>query len=229
MLDRLYLNGDNFTDIPDMSGMTWGTDAKVRVQDNFLTFEDLEQNVMITADTNVAEFNYSPQAKVGMETTYDLAPGDTLALSVEVGGSANIYTWIKGVDEIVGDSSAYQVDSVSAEDAGDYMALVQNPLVPGLDIFSEVIHVVIDGSTGIDEQYFGNIHVLGNPVGSDLRIEAEQTIDRIHLYNVSGQEVLQEKVKSNLVSIPVGHLTPGMYFVTLQSGQKLHTIKVLKR
>ena len=66
--DRLYLNGNNIADLPDMSGMTWGDGAKIRVQDNHLTFEDLEENVNIPTDTLVAEFKYSPQAKVGDAT-----------------------------------------------------------------------------------------------------------------------------------------------------------------
>ena len=227
-LDRLYINGDNFTEIPDMSGMTWGSGAKIRLHENFLTFEDLEPNVVIEADTNVAELRYSPQANVGMETSLDLAPGDTLSLAVEVGGSANIYSWIKGADEVVGEEASYQVDSVGADDAGDYMLLVQSSLVPGLDIFSELYTVTIGGATGIDEQYFGDIRVLGNPVGDDLRIEADEMIERINIYNVGGQEIHQELVQSKYISIPVGHFSPGIYFVTLRAGQKYRTIKISK-
>ena len=55
-LTRLYLNGNNLTPIPDMSDMEWGDEAKIRVHDNYLTFENLEPNVIITTDTLVEEF-----------------------------------------------------------------------------------------------------------------------------------------------------------------------------
>lgn len=139
-LTRLYLNGNLLTSLPDMSEMTWGDGAKIRVQDNKLTFEDLEPNMAVASDMFVAEFNYSPQANVGMPAAIDLMMGETLNLSVDVGGSANIYTWITGEDTVIegATETTYQKEGVTVEDALSYKALIQSNLVPGLDIFSEV-------------------------------------------------------------------------------------------
>lgn len=228
-LDRLYFNGNNLVDVPDMSGMTWGDGAKIRLQDNALTFEDLESNVAIANDSAVAELNFSPQAKVGMASVLDLATGDTLSLSIAVGGSANQYSWIKDSAQVGGDM-LYEVTSVTVSDVGDYYLLVQSPLVLGLDITSETYQVNVDGITGIEDlSYFGDIKVLGNPVASNLRIEAAQIIEQVKILDLTGKQVSLETVRNRSIDVPVGQLTPGIYFVVLRSGNFAHTLKVVKR
>ncbi|MEM7657379.1 MAG: T9SS type A sorting domain-containing protein [Bacteroidota bacterium] len=228
-LDRLYFNGNNLEDLPDLSGMQWGDDAKIRVQDNHLTFEDLESNVVIGSDSAVAEFNYSPQANVGMATTYDLATGDSLMLSIPVGGTSNMYTWIKDGTP-VGSDMLYEVNGVSVADVGFYQLLVQNANVPGLDIFSETQQVNVDGTTSIDElSYFGDIRVLGNPVNTNLRIEAEQLIEEVHILDLSGKQITGESVRNYRIDLPVAHLAPGIYYVVLRSGDEVHNLKVVKQ
>ena len=229
-LERLYVNGDNLTSLPDMSGMVWGPGAKIRFHNNMLTFEDLEPQMVITEDTLVEELRYSPQANVGMASTQDLEIGDTLVLSVEVGGSANQYTWIKGVDEVVGNEMIYGSDSVTVEHAGSYQLLVQNALVPGLDIFSEIFEVTIGGITSVlDPAYFGDIKVFGNPVENNLRIQTDKNIDEVLMFNPVGQQVHRETIRSNSLDIYMTDLRPGMYLVVLRSGAKLHTLKVIKK
>ena len=100
-----------------------------------MTFEDLEANVVIGSAPNVEEFRYSPQAAVGVETYHYPEAGSTVALDAGVGGSANIYTWIRGTDEFVGDASTFTIDAFdAATNSGRYFAVVQSELVPGLDI-----------------------------------------------------------------------------------------------
>ena len=228
-LDRLYLNGNNITDLPDMSGMIWGAGAKVRVQNNHLTFEDLESNVAIAADTLVAEFNYSPQASIGEATTVEVVTGDTVTMEIAVGGSANIYTWIKGEEDIISDLPVYTIESVTADHAGRYRLLVQSELVPGLDIISEPYQLFVDGVTSIrDLNYFGEINLLGNPVQNTLRVEADRSIERVLIHSMSGQQITNQVVNNDQISVPVAQLTPGLYLVTLQSEGQFYTLKMVK-
>ncbi|MEM6380300.1 MAG: hypothetical protein AAF705_19075, partial [Bacteroidota bacterium] len=134
-LDRLYFNGNDLSDLPDLSAITWKSGAKVRFQDNALTFEDLEPMVGFLTDANVAEFRFSPQADVGTETYTYVDAGSPVMLDAGVGGTANVYTWIKGADEFVGDESTLSIAAFDpATNSGKYTAIVQNTLLPGLDI-----------------------------------------------------------------------------------------------
>ena len=228
-LDRLYLNGNNLTALPDMASMTWGSGAKVRVQDNHLTFEDLEGNVAVAADTLVAEFRYSPQGNVGEATTVEAMAGDTVNMTLEVGGSANIYTWIKGEAEAVGDMATYTIESVTIEDGDNYRLLIQNELVPGLDIMSETFQLIVDGvNSTFDLDYFGEITVLGNPMTHTLSIQTGKTIERVMVHNINGQQVRNRVVNSQQINLPVSDLTPGIYLVILQAEGKFHTLKMVK-
>lgn len=228
-LDRLYLNGNMLADIPDMSGMTWATGAKIRLQNNMLTFEDLEANVVIASDTLVGELNYSPQAKVGVATVMDLATGDTLRLSIDVGGSMNEYTWIKD-SAAIASTMMYQNNSVTVSDVGVYQLLVQSTLVPGLDIMSEDYEVTVDGITGLDDlKYFGAIKVLGNPISDNLRIEASQRIDEVYIFDMTGKQLKSEVIHNTFVDFSIEDLNPGMYVVMLRAGDHLHSLKVVKR
>ncbi|WP_235296268.1 T9SS type A sorting domain-containing protein [Portibacter marinus] len=230
-LDRLYLNGNNLTDLPDMSGIVWGDGAKVRVHDNFLTFEDLESNVVITQDTLVEEFRYSPQANVGDSTALDLDTGDTLAISVNVGGSSNVYTWIKGEDMVVegAEEATLQIDSVTTEDSGSYFALVQSPLVPGLDIFSEPTTVSVAPPSGLVELTFDGLKIYGNPVGEKVRIQSEEVIGKVSVFNAAGQLVFRQSYNAKDIQLNLGHLHAGLYHIMLQDDQKYQTISVVKK
>ncbi|MFK7921563.1 MAG: T9SS type A sorting domain-containing protein [Bacteroidia bacterium] len=229
-LTRLYLNGNKLTDLTDISGIVWGDGAKVRFQDNQLTFEDFEPNMVLNSDTLVAEFKFSPQANVGMEMLIDLATGDTLMLDFGVGGSANAYTWIIDGAPSGTSTADYTVNGVTTADAGYYQLLVQNSIVVGLDIFSEIQQVNVDGVTDIDDLvYFDEIKVMGNPLNEQLNIESSKVIEEIRLLDLSGKVVLTETVNTRFVNVPVSQLSAGIYIVSLRSGENVHTFKVVKR
>ncbi|MFK7981042.1 MAG: T9SS type A sorting domain-containing protein, partial [Saprospiraceae bacterium] len=228
-MTRLYLNGNNLTSLPDMASMTWGGGAKVRVQDNHLTFEDLEGNVAVTADTLVAEFKYSPQANVGEATSVEAVAGDAVTMELPVGGTANVYTWVKGEEEAVGSAETYTIAAVTAEDAGKYRLLVQNELVPGLDIWSEPFQLFVDGVTStFDVNHFGEIKVMGNPMTHTLSIQTDKQIDRVMIHSINGQQLRNQDVNNLQINVPVSNLAPGMYLVTLQAEGQFYTLKMVK-
>ena len=228
-MTRLYLNGNNLTSLPDMTSMTWGDGAKVRVHENHLTFEDLEGNVVVSTAAGVEEFRYSPQANVGEATDVEAVAGDAITMELPVGGSANVYTWVKGEDEVVGDMATYTIGAVAAADAGKYRLLVQNDLVPGLDIWSEPFQLFVDGVTStFDLNHFGEIRVMGNPMTHTLSIQTDKQIDRVMIHSMNGQQFRNQAVNNLQINLPVSDLTAGMYLVTLQAEGQFYTLKMVK-
>jgi len=228
-MTRLYLNGNNLTSLPDMSGMSWGEGAKVRVHENHLTFEDLEGNVAVATSEGVAEFRYSPQANIGEATNIEVAAGENAMMELAVGGSANIYTWIKGEEEVVGDMASLSIEGVTAENAGKYRLLVQSELVPGLDLLSEPFQLFVDGVTSTyDLNHFGEIKVMGNPMTHTLSIQTDKMIERVMVHGMNGQQMRNQAVNNLQINLPVADLTPGLYLVTLQSEGQFYTLKVVK-
>jgi hypothetical protein len=133
-LQYLYLNDNQFEDLPDLSGLSYLSNFEV--QNNRLTFEDIEPNVSVLT-------NYSPQAKVGTVQNYALHIGDNLDLSVTVGGTANTYQWYKDGNPISGATS--DTNSITnydpTTDAGVYYCLINNTIASDLTLQSENITV----------------------------------------------------------------------------------------
>ena len=124
----------------------------------------------------------------------------------------------------------YNVDSVTVADAGFYQLLVQNTLVPGLDIFSEIYQVNVDGVTSInDPLYFGEIKVLGNPFDINLRIETGRLVEELSIMDINGKRLISEEINANYMDLELDELESGVYLVMLRSGNAFHSLKVVKR
>jgi len=137
-LRRFYLNGNQFTDLPDFTGMVWADGAKIKIRNNYLTFEDIEPNMWIADVDTVSAFEYSPQEMIGEDMYVFAESGSAVTMESKIGGGdATVYTWVMGVDNVVGDMMDYTIDAYDpATQSGTYYCLGQNANVPGLDIMT---------------------------------------------------------------------------------------------
>lgn len=140
-LTSLTVGTNHFVDFPDVSGLT-ALDY-LRIENNKLTFEDIEPNVGITSS-----FYYSPQDKTGSVQQYSPATGDEVNLSVSVGGINNSYQWYKDSTAISGaTSSILTISSYSPDTAGVYYCETTNSTAPKLTLESHNIYL----GTSIEE------------------------------------------------------------------------------
>lgn len=125
-LRQLTLHNNQFVDLPPFTHLE--NLSKLSVENNFLTFEDLEYNVGL-----FGKFTYAPQADVPLETP--------CYLRVEVAGTANRYRWFYENDSIPGAR-----DSVhAARNPGIYYAEITNDIATELTLRSEqedILHTV---------------------------------------------------------------------------------------
>jgi hypothetical protein len=137
-LRRFYINGNQFTDLPDLTGMVWASGTNVKIRNNYLTFEDIEPNMWIKGDANISTFEYSPQETIGKDMIVYAGAGSEVTLMSNIEETAStVYTWIKGEDEVVGDTKDLTIASFDpATQSGSYFCLVQSSAVPGLDIMT---------------------------------------------------------------------------------------------
>lgn len=142
-LRHLFLMDNGFTSLPDLSSLK--ALQMTHVYDNRLTFEDIEPNI------GIQQFVYWPQDSVGEEADTTVLEGCSLILSVEVGGTANLYKWFRDGAEISGATgSTHEIPAAGAADAGDYVCRITSTLVPNLTLFSRPIHVTVEPDVGID-------------------------------------------------------------------------------
>lgn len=104
--------------------------------------------------------------------------------------------------------------------------------------YGTILHTNNGGQTGNTENKVDNLYlnVFPNPFKQNLKIEFNKGAGistNITVYNSVGQIILNlhknlKKVGKNQFNISTEHLSPGLYFVTLQTGKEKCTKKVLK-
>ncbi|MBS3770957.1 MAG: T9SS type A sorting domain-containing protein [Bacteroidales bacterium] len=130
---RLLLQNNNLDKLPELSAFT--KLRELNVQNNQLTFEDIEPNV--NAGIN---WLYSPQKKVDSVQNYQLGNGESKILSVTLGGADNRYHWYKDNTLINGATNdTLIIGDFSEEDEGIYKCKIYNTVVPGLELVSHPI------------------------------------------------------------------------------------------
>ncbi len=79
----------------------------------------------------------------------------------------------------------------------------------------------------ITESVFQGIKIHPNPVINELNVMlAKGTIKSMRIYSATGS--LLETVKINENTLDVSHLSPGVYFINIETGQGVHTKKFIK-
>ncbi|GEP51792.1 hypothetical protein FNO01nite_24640 [Flavobacterium noncentrifugens] len=73
------------------------------------------------------------------------------------------------------------------------------------------------------------LKVYPNPVTNILTVSYPEKLESIQIYNAVGQVVLQKNVSKTEVQTDLSQLTAGVYFVKISAGNKVKTIKILKK
>ena len=149
-LEQLYLNDTRLEDLPDLSALRKDSGAGVfttfSVENNFLTFEDIEPNVGV-ADT----FTYAPQAPIGSRQSQTFYEGDTVELHIPVGGTNNRYQWYKdGVALAGATSDRYTIVNMTEFDEGAYELEITNTLATDLTLRSRPLRYFFAISQWLD-------------------------------------------------------------------------------
>ncbi|UCH62481.1 MAG: VCBS repeat-containing protein [Fidelibacterota bacterium] len=141
-LQDLYLNDNQLVDLPDLSSLQFLDN--LRVQYNKLTFEDIEPLIGI----GISGLQYAPQDSVGAAEDTTVEAGDSLTLSVSVGGTANTYQWIRSGQYLTGAiDSTLTLDPVSESDSGNYVCRIRNSIAGSLTLYSRPNHVTVSNTT----------------------------------------------------------------------------------
>jgi len=130
-LRSMHINDNQFDELPDLSQLS--NLYYFNARNNYFTFEDIEPNI------NLNYFLYSPQAKLGETQNFYPLAGETLSLSINVGGSANTYQWYKNEVILTGAiNSTYTISSFNPEtDTGTYICKINNTIATALTLETE--------------------------------------------------------------------------------------------
>jgi hypothetical protein len=148
---------------------------------------------------------------------------------VNCGGSQNIYIWLKdgGVFNDA-ESDSLVIASVLKGDSGAYQCIVQNPLVPGLDLASDTFTVVVNYPVSAELVEQSSFRINGNPVKDLLSIDSDNSVDNLVIMDIAGRILRNLDINSNTIRVNVSDLKTGIYFVSLNAGHLKRTLKIIK-
>ena len=135
-LSHLYIGGNYFHALPDLSGLPALSDVVVRL--NRLTFEDFEDR---ERPAGVRYYEYAPQRRV---PTHVARSAFHATFSVEVGGTANEYQWYREGsvnDEAVPGATSDTLVASLSDPPLCYYCKITNAKVPDLTLYSECVSV----------------------------------------------------------------------------------------
>ncbi len=237
-LKYINIHENELIDLPDFSGMPSLT--SLTAANNKFTFEDIEPNI------GISTFNYSPQDSVGERLDTVISVGESIILTVEVGGTANQYQWLKDGSEINGATDdTLQIESADTTDTGVYICKITNTIATNLTLYSKEKKINVKGVVGVEDKkrlpenyvLYQNYPNPFNPTTTikyaipNVGIKNTQSV-RLIVYDILGNEVatLVNEVQSPgiyKVTFDASNLTTGIYFYKLHTGNFLKIRKMI--
>ncbi|MFD2915390.1 aryl-sulfate sulfotransferase [Psychroserpens luteus] len=106
----------------------------------------------------------------------------------------------------------------------DFPAFAGRELTPGTPIELNPDLSACENLSVTDVE-FVNVNIYPNPASNYININSNETIDKIELYSILGQKVLEARQNS---TIDISAFKSGMYFVKIYSGDRSISKKIIK-
>lgn len=91
-----------------------------------------------------------------------------------------------------------------------------------------VFNGTCDDLLGVNDHEVTLVTVYPNPTTGILNIESKEEIDRIQVYNLLGQQVMNRQMDTANGTIDLSHLQKGVYILKTEIDNKTETFKVIK-
>jgi hypothetical protein len=221
-LTQLYLSNNKFD---ALSQLNFKLLLALWVQNNQLTFEDIEPNINLP-------IYYNPQDSIGITSDISINKGSSFTFTVSCGGTYNQYQWYKGNSIIpTATSTSYTIPSLQQSDDGSYTCAVTNTVVTGLTIYSRPIKLHVSTLTDVDELNNAGLKVYPNPTSDIINIELNENVgkdNKIDVRDIYGRIVLQKNwIDGSRHQLDLKQLPKGMYFIRIQNNNKSYIEKVI--
>lgn len=89
--------------------------------------------------------------------------------------------------------------------------------------------VTVNLFLGINDLDISKLNVYPNPTVSVVTISYNETIDRVEVYSLLGQKVIDQKASSDEVQLDLTHLSSGTYMIKISVGSDNQLVKIVKK
>ena len=95
-------------------------------------------------------------------------------------------------------------------------------------VYIDNIYFYKSATAGIDNAGLTGIKLYPNPVKSTATISADQTVQNVQIYDLTGRVVHKASPNKANFNLDVSHLSKGVYLVKVNAGNKEATLKLAK-
>ncbi len=208
-LQRIRLDNNMFTSVPDFTAMTYINELKI--ENNQLTFEDMEPNQLLVS---IDEYTYSPQDSINSEIDTTVIVNLSITLETICGGENNQYQWYFNNNSIEGATeSTYTLNNVIEANQGVYTCAVTNTVVTGLTLWRKPVTLHVNTS-GVEDT--NNESIIIEKSGGNLLITNLHDNCNINVYTVEGR-LLHSCVgeKDGIVTIDISKFPKGVLILKI--------------
>ncbi len=143
----------------------------------------------------------------------------------DAAGSAGCFTYTAGIN--LGGSSNYDT-APPAFPYSDSPVSVTFMSQPFTDSTSAVSQLVYCGIVSSVENIESSLNIFPNPADDEVTISGLQhPSSRIEIFNLMGELVSEAQMQDDHFTIPLSHLSPGVYFLNVYSGNSIYREKVV--
>ena len=207
----------------------WGKIRRLEVQDNLLTFQDLE---VINGDS-ITSYRYSPQSKLGTEENITLAKGSNYTLTCDAGGSETTYQWYKDNVAINGaTTTTFSITDGQFVDGGIYFCEAKNIFAPDLTIESNPVTLRF-GTVSTQDFKTQGWTISPNPAIQFIQIDfgqkIPQDIQQIRLVNTSGLNfpIPITSIFNGSIRFPISDISSGVYTLLIEDKNQLYAHRIV--
>ena len=95
-------------------------------------------------------------------------------------------------------------------------------------VYVDNIYLYKGTTLGTTKFETSNVKMYPNPIKNSLTIEANNSIEKVSVFNVLGQEVLTTSPKANSATLQTNNLQKGVYIVKTEIDGKVNNSKIIK-
>ena len=148
------------------------------------------------------------EGQAGVATTY------WIGLSVESTDASNLF-WENSTAGVIGNGQAY--------DDGTGAGFVMDGTLEGVYTFSGTCEPL-----GVSNNTIEGFSYYPNPSTDVINLNAQDNIERVAIYNILGQKVVDQNINATSSQIDVSNLVTGAYLMEVSVNGRSATYKILK-
>lgn len=225
----LDFSNNKFDYLPPFNN--WYLVSGLNVAFNKLTFDDLESH----AQVGYMWFDYFPQGKMEMTIDTMLILGSDYYIYSGTGGFYTEYRWYRNGELILQsmDADTLFLDNISYSDTGIYKCWAMNSLLPDLTLERQPVHISIDTSTNIFNNYLfpRNIFFFPNPANDEITLVLPDISEYIivKIFTLSGTYLFQDNFRNtSKPRIKIQGIKAGIYLLQIQFDNHTYSTKIIK-